>query len=51
MYTAKQNFAFCGKTYQEGEKIPAKIAKELPQHLVEAPKAKTTIIEEISEGE
>ena len=32
-------------------KIPAKIAKGLPEHLVESPKAKSTTIQEISEGE
>lgn len=51
MYTAKKNFAYAGKSYNQGDKIPAKIAKGLPEHLVEAPKAKTTITEEISEGE
>ena len=51
MYTAKQNFTYVGKTYNQGDKIPAKIAKGLPEHLVEAPKAKTTTTEEISEGE
>lgn len=51
MYTAKQNFAFGGKTYNEGDKIPTKIAKGLPEHLVKAPEAKVTITEEISEGE
>ncbi len=51
MYTAKQNFAYAGKTYNQGDKVPAKTAKGLPEHLVEAPKAKTTKIEEISEGE
>jgi hypothetical protein len=51
MYTAKKNFAYAGKSYNQGDKIPAKIAKGLPEHLVEAPKAKTTTTEEISEGE
>lgn len=51
MYTAKKNFAYAGKSYNEGDKIPAKIAKGLPEHLVESPKAKTTTTEEISEGE
>jgi hypothetical protein len=51
MYTAKKNFTYVGKTYNQGDKIPAKIAKGLPEHLVEAPKAKTTTTEEISEGE
>ena len=51
MYTAKNNFAYAGKSYNQGDKIPAKTAKGLPEHLVEAPKAKTTTTEEISEGE
>ena len=51
MYTAKNNFAYAGKSYNQGDKIPAKIANGLPEHLVEAPKAKTTTPEEISAGE
>jgi hypothetical protein len=51
MYTAKQNFACQGKSYKEGDKIPAKIAKGLPEHLVEAPKAKTTITQDTLEGD
>jgi hypothetical protein len=42
MYKAKKNFACQGKTYLEGDKIPAEIAKGLPEHLVESPKAKQT---------
>ena len=51
MYTAKQNFACQGKSYKEGDKIPTKIAKGLPEHLVEAPKAKTTITQDTLEGD
>jgi hypothetical protein len=42
MYKAKKNFACQGKTYFEGDKVPAEIAKGLPGHMVESPKAKQT---------
>ena len=42
MYKAKNNFACQGKTYFEGDKVPAEIAKGLPAHMVESPKAKQT---------
>lgn len=52
MYTAQQNFAYAGKTYAKGDKVPDKIAKGLSSHLVEALKAtKPTKNEDTLEGD
>lgn len=53
MYTAKQNFAFVGKTYFVGDEVPAHVATTVDPALTEKPRAKKTnvITEEISEGE
>jgi len=41
MHIAKSNFAYVGRTYHVGDTIPDEIAKELPEHLLKAPDAKT----------
>jgi hypothetical protein len=51
MYKATQNFAYQGKTYFVGNKVPADIAKGLPAELVQAPKAATTTNEDTLEGD
>jgi hypothetical protein len=52
MYKATQNFACQGKTYLVGDKVPAEIAKGLPNNLVESPKAKiTTTYKDTLEGD
>lgn len=51
MYKATQNFAYVGKTYFINDEVPAKVAMAVDPSYTEKPKAKKTIIEEISEGE
>jgi hypothetical protein len=53
MYKAMQNFAFVGKTYFVGDEVPAQVAMAVDPSFTEQekPKAKKTIIEDISEGE
>jgi hypothetical protein len=53
MYKATKNFACIGKTYFVGDEVPANVAMAVDPSFTEQekPKAKKTIIEDISEGE